>query len=152
MELDSFDIRILTALQKNGALTNNVLAQKVGLSASQCSRRRVALENDGIIQKYVAQLDRLKLGFTLHVFIRVSLRNQTKEDSAAFTRWTELQPEIMSAFSISGDADYLLEVYTKDLEQFSDFLHERLLPQSQVNSVRSEFVLKSLKTSRVLPI
>ncbi|MDQ7774473.1 Lrp/AsnC family transcriptional regulator [Paracoccus aminovorans] len=145
MQLDRFDIAILIALQRDGAMTNAALAEVVNLSASQCSRRRAALEQAGVIEGYAARLSAAKLGFGLRAIIRVNLSShgQRKEDD--FARFVTSQPAIRSAFSVSGDADYVLDLRVRDLESFADFVHGQLLPHPQVAQVRSEIVLKTLK-------
>ncbi|MBB4629468.1 MULTISPECIES: Lrp/AsnC family transcriptional regulator [Paracoccus] len=148
--MDGFDIAILNALQRDGGMTNAALAELVNLSPSQCSRRRAALEEAGVIEGYAARLNPQKLGFGLRAIIRVNLRShgQGKEDD--FARFVAAHPQIRSAFSVSGDADYILDVRLRDLEAFSDFIHRHLLPQPQVAQVRSEIVLKTLKDDRSL--
>src|SRR5690606_22260299 len=148
VRIDGFDIAILNALQRDGAMTNAALAELVNLSASQCSRRRAALEEAGVIEGYAARLNPQKLGFGLRAIIRVNLRShgQGKEDD--FARFVAAHPQIRSAFSVSGDADYILDVRVRDLEAFSDFVHRHLLPQPQVAQVRSEIVLKTLKDDK----
>lgn len=150
MRMDGFDIAILDALQRDGAMTNAALAELVNLSPSQCSRRRAALEEAGVIEGYAARLNPQKLGFGLRAIIRVNLRShgQGKEDD--FARFVAAHPQIRSAFSVSGDADYILDVRLRDLEAFSDFIHRHLLPQPQVAQLRSEIVLKTLKDDRSL--
>ena len=152
MKLDVFDQRILAALQRDGALTNGALAEIVLLSASQCSRRRAALEGAGVIEGYHARLNAAKLGFAMRVIVRVTLRAHTKEDHLRFSKWLDLQAEVKAAFSVSGSADYMLDVRARDLESFSDFLHERLLIQTQVGHVQSDFVLKTLKDTEALDL
>ncbi|WEF24885.1 Lrp/AsnC family transcriptional regulator [Paracoccus sp. S3-43] len=148
LKLDGFDIAILTALQRDGALTNAALAEIVKLSPSQCSRRRAALEEAGVIEGYSARLGAAKLGYGLRAIIRVNLSShgQRKEDD--FARFVAMQPQIRSAFSVSGDADYVLDVRVRDLESFADFVHRHLLPHPQVSQVRSEIVLKTLKDEK----
>lgn len=143
--LDQFDRRILTALQKDGSLTNGALSEIVRLSPSQCSRRRASLEAAGLITGYHARLNAAKLGFAMRVIVRVTLRAQTRHDHIDFSDWLDRQPEVKAAFSVSGSADYVLDVRVRDLEGFSDFLHERLLIQPQVAHIQSDFVLKTMK-------
>ena len=102
MKLDVFDQRILAALQRDGALTNGALAEIVRLSASQCSRRRAALEGAGVIEGYHARLNAAKLGFAMRVIVRVTLRAHTKEDHLRFSKWLDLQAEVKAAFSDSS--------------------------------------------------
>ncbi|MCT4553311.1 MAG: Lrp/AsnC family transcriptional regulator [Pelagimonas sp.] len=150
--MDQFDLRILTALQEDGALTNAALSDRVHLSPSQCSRRRAALEAEGIIDGYTARLNAAQLGFSLRAVVRLSLKSHDRDADAAFSRWLSAQPEIQLAFSTSGDADYILLVSVRSLEAFSDFVHERLLRQPQIAQVRSDFVLKTLKDSAALDL
>lgn len=148
MDMDRFDIAILGALQRDGSMTNAALAEVANLSASQCSRRRAALEQAGVIEGYSARLNPAKLGFGLRAIIRVNLSShgQRKEDD--FARFVASHPQIRSAFSVSGDADYVLDVRVRDLEAFADFVHRHLLPHPQVSQVRSEIVLRTLKDEK----
>jgi DNA-binding Lrp family transcriptional regulator len=152
MTLDLYDKHLLDALQRNGALTNTELSQKVNLSASQCSRRRAALEQAGYIDGYAARLNALQLGFRFRAIVRVNLQSHGKDTETTFARWVERQPEIQSAFSVSGDADYVLQVRTHDLDSFSEFMHEKLLIQPQVAQVRSDIILRSTKDSALLDV
>lgn len=145
MQLDGFDIAILVALQHDGSITNAALAETVNLSASQCSRRRAALEKAGVIEGYSARLNAVKLGFGLRAIIRVNLSSHGQGKEGDFARFVISQPQIRSAFSVSGDADYVLDIRARDLEAFADFVHRHLLPHPQVAQVRSEIVLKTLK-------
>lgn len=146
--MDGFDLALLAALQRDGAMTNAALAEVVNLSPSQISRRRAALEEAGIIEGYSARLSAQKLGFGLRAIVRVNLRSHGQEKENTFATFVAAHPEIRSAFSVSGDADYILDIRVRDLEAFSDFIHKDLLPHPQVAQVRSELVLKTLKDER----
>ena len=137
MRMDGFDIAILDALQRDGSLTNAALGEMVHLSASQCSRRRAALEKAGLIRGYAARLDAQKLGLGLRAITRVNLR---------------AHPQVHAAFSVSGDADYVLDIRVRDLEAFAAFVHQDLLPHPQVAQVRSEIVLKTMKEGEALDL
>nr|WP_269846629.1 Lrp/AsnC family transcriptional regulator [Paracoccus binzhouensis] len=150
--MDGFDIAILSALQRDGAMTNAALADLVNLSPSQCSRRRAALEEAGVIEGYSARLNPQKLGFGLRAIIRINLRSHGQGKDDDFARFVAAHPQIRSAFSVSGDADYILDVRVRDLEAFSDFIHRHLLPHPQVAQVRSEIVLRILKDERSLAL
>lgn len=152
MLIDRYDCQILDALQKDGSLTNGALSDMVNLSASQCSRRRAALEEAGLISGYYARLNARKLGFSIRALVRVNLRIHGKDSDSDFSRWLGRQSEVQQAFSVSGDADYVLDVRVRDLESFSQFLHDRLLIQPQVAQVRSDFVLRTLKDSDALDL
>ncbi|OXT02708.1 AsnC family transcriptional regulator [Notoacmeibacter marinus] len=149
---DRFDHAILKALQEDSTCTNAELAEIVHLSASQCSRRRARLESEGLIAGYTARLDARALGFGLRAVIRVSLAAHGENQAADFHALLASCREVRSAFSVSGDADYILLVLTEDLDSFSDFVHERLLPHPQIMQVRSEIVLKVLKEEPGVPL
>lgn len=145
MSIDDFDHAILSALQADGAMTNAALSEVVHLSASQVSRRRLALEQAGYIEGYGARLNAAKLGFGMRAVTRVNLRSHGQGLNEDFARFVAAQPEINAAFSVSGDADYILDIRVADLEAFAGFIHDKLLPHPQVAQVRSEIVLKTLK-------
>ncbi len=149
---DRFDRAILSALQRDGALTNAQLSEIVHLSPSQCSRRRAALEKSGAIRGYAARLDGRLLGFGIRAFARVNLRSHGAAGDKDFASFAAAQPEVRAAHSVSGDADYVLELQVRDLDALADFIHDRLLQHSQVTQVRSEIVLKSAKEDGGLPI
>lgn len=152
MILDRFDRQMLDALQRDGSLTNGRLSEIINLSPSQCSRRRAALEAAGLIGGYHARLDARKLGFHIRAIVRVNLRTHGQDTDMNFSRWAERQAEVQSAFTVSGDADYVLDIRVRDLESYSNFVHEKLLIQPQVAQVRSDFVLRTLKDSDVLDL
>ena len=143
--IDGYDRAILDALQRDGAMTNTGLSEVVNLSASQCSRRRAALEAAGLIKGYAARLDARKLGFGLRAMIRVNLKDHGNGADTDFAGFLERAPEVASAFSVAGDADYILDIHVPDLAAFAAFIHARLLPHPMVSQVRSEIVLKTLK-------
>ncbi|WP_223870761.1 Lrp/AsnC family transcriptional regulator [Salipiger aestuarii] len=145
MELDRFDRAILVALQADATVSNTALAETVHLSASQISRRRAALESAQVILGYTARLNAGKLGFGLRAITRVNLRSHGQGGDADFARFVAGRPEICAAFSVSGDADYVLDIRVRDPDAYAAFIHDHLLPHPQVGQVRSELVLKTLK-------
>lgn len=152
IELDQFDRAILRALQRNAALTNAELAETVNLSPSQCSRRRMRMEAEGIIGGYSARLDSAMLGFGLRAITRVNLSTHSDKNAEQFADFLAGHDQVRQAFSVSGDADYVLVILTRDLAAFADFIHRHLLPHPQVAHVRSEIVLTTLKDETGLPI
>lgn len=150
ISIDSYDAAILNALQRDGSMTNAALAEVVNLSSSQCSRRRAALEAAGVIEGYSARINPRALGFGLRAITRVNLRGHGREDS--FLDFLEGREEVRMAHSASGDSDYILDVYVRDLDAFADFIHNALLPHPQVGQVRSEIVLRTVKNSPGVPI
>jgi Lrp/AsnC family leucine-responsive transcriptional regulator len=114
LRLDSVDISILNRLQEQGRLTNAELAERVGLSASACHRRVKALENAGVIDRYVAILSELALGRGITVYVQVTLDNQKRDTLVAFEEAVEHVPEVMECYLMSGDADYLVRVLVRE--------------------------------------
>ncbi|MCY3627020.1 MAG: Lrp/AsnC family transcriptional regulator [Gammaproteobacteria bacterium] len=143
--LDSYDHKLLSALIKDSTQTSAQLSQIVHLSASQCARRKARLEDVGIILGYGARTSSKALGCTLRAFTRVNLTQHNEEAAKKFACFLETTPEIEAAWSVSGDADYLLNVLTRDTTSFAEFIHQRLLPHPNVTQVRSEIVLTTLK-------
>lgn len=152
MSIDSFDLAILDALQRDGAMTNAALSEVVNLSPSQCSRRRAALEDAGLIRGYAARLNAVKLGLGFRAITRVNLQSHGQGRDDNFVRFIESQPQVRAAFSVAGDADYVLDIRARDLEDFAEFLHKHLLPHPQVAHVRSEIVLKTMKEDEGVPL
>jgi DNA-binding Lrp family transcriptional regulator len=152
MTLDGFDFKILSCLQDDASLTNAALAEVVNLSPSQCSRRRIALEEAGYITGYRAELDTAKLGFGVEAFTRVTLAAQaatTADDIANFFNGLE---EVQMVYTLTGDADYLIHVRVRSLDELASFVHRSLLPHPKVSQVRSDIVLQRLGRRRGVPV
>ncbi|WP_315757250.1 MULTISPECIES: Lrp/AsnC family transcriptional regulator [unclassified Bradyrhizobium] len=150
--VDSFDLRILAALQDDGRLTNQELADLAGLSASQCSRRRMRLEEDGVIAGYRAQLSGTSLGFELIAFIQITLATHSPDNAQKFRALVNRVDDIQEAYALTGDSDYLLKVVLRDLKSLSDIVNNVLMPHQSVAHVRSSIVLDRLKESAKLPL
>jgi Lrp/AsnC family transcriptional regulator, leucine-responsive regulatory protein len=151
-ELDSFDLKILEALQKDGRLTNNELADRIALSASQCSRRRSRLEAEGFIQGYQARLDRQKMGLDLLVVISVTLATHNRDNARRFAALVNDLPEVLEAYALTGEMDYHLKVATRGLAGLSRFVNDVLLPHDSVQHVKTSIVLDTLKSFEGLPV
>lgn len=152
ISVDSFDLRILAALQDDGRLTNQELADIAGLSASQCSRRRMRLEQDGVIAGYRAQLASRALGFELIAFIQITLATHSPDNAQKFRALVNRVDDIQEAYALTGDSDYLLKVVLRDLKSLSDIVNNVLMPHQSVAHVRSSIVLDRLKESAKLPL
>lgn len=150
--MDSFDIKLLSALQADGRLTNNELAERVGLSASQCSRRRAALESDGLIERYAAVLSAEAVGLGVVALIQVRLATHSPDNSRRFAELVRRLDVIQEAYSLTGEADYVLKVAVPDLKALSALLNDVLLPHGSVAQVRSSIVLDRLKHTTALPL
>lgn len=151
-EIDPFDLKLLALLQADAAATNGQLAEQVGLSASQISRRRQALEEAGLIQGYHAILDREKLGLSILVLIHVSMATHSADNAASFRNLVLERPEILEAYALTGDADYVLKVVVGSLKDLAYLVNDVLLPHEAIARVRSEVVLDTLKQVVSLPL
>ncbi|RTM05281.1 MAG: Lrp/AsnC family transcriptional regulator [Bradyrhizobiaceae bacterium] len=152
ISVDNFDLRLLAALQDDGRLTNQELAEIAGLSASQCSRRRMRLEEDGVIAGYRAQLASQALGFELIAFIQITLATHSPDNAQKFRALVNRVDEIQEAYALTGDSDYLLKVVLRDLKSLSDIVNNVLMPHQSVAHVRSSIVLDRIKESAKLPL
>jgi DNA-binding Lrp family transcriptional regulator len=150
--MDDFDVKLLGALQSDGRLTNYDLAERVGLSASQCSRRRTALETAGVIASYHAQLSPDAIGLGVTVFVQVRLATHSPENSKRFVRLIDSLDEVQEAYALTGDADYMVKLTVRDLKALSHILNDVFLPHESVAHVHSSIVLDRLKQSSRLPL
>jgi Lrp/AsnC family transcriptional regulator, leucine-responsive regulatory protein len=153
MPLDKFDKAILNRLQAQGRLSNQELADAIGLSPSPCLRRLRQLEEAGYIDAYRAQLNARKLGLTLMAFIQISMDKHTPERFEAFEKKLADCPEVLECHLITGQqADYLLKVIVRDMDAYQQFLLQKLTRIEGVSGVHSSFVLKSPVQHPVLPL
>ena len=150
--MDDFDLKLLNVLQEDGRLTNLELAERIGLSASQCSRRRTALEQSGVIEGYHAALANQAVGLDVLVFIQVGLATQSPDSAQAFAKLIRGLDEVQEAYSLTGEADYLVKLVVPDLKTLSRILNEVFLPHRSVGHVRSSVVLDRVKQTTQLPL
>ncbi len=150
--LDGFDLRLLTHLQEDGSLSVQDLAERVGLSASQCSRRRARLEQAGIIAGYNARLDPQRMGFDVIAFVQVTLARHSPDNARQFRDLVQRTGAIQQAYAVTGDADYLLKVMVRDLQSLGALVNDVLLPHGAVAHVRSMVSLEQLKNTDRLPL
>lgn len=151
-KIDRFDRILLAALQQDGRLTNNELADRIGLSPSQCSRRRTRLEETGLIAGYHAAIDRERAGFAFVSIISVTLATHTEGNAERFARLVRAAPNILEAHALTGEMDYSIKVVTPDLNALSDFINGTLLAHESVQNVKTAIVLNTIKDTSVLPL
>ena len=152
-KLDRTDLRILDALQHNGGLSNQQLAETVGLSPSPCSRRVQKLESAGIIVKRETVLDARKLGLDLTVMIQISMDRHTPERFANFEDKVASFPEVQQCYLVTGqDADYLLKVVVPDIDAYQHFLLNQITRIEGVSGVHSSFVMRRVVDTAALPL
>ncbi len=144
-ELDAADRRILRALRRDGRLSIVALSEEVGLSPTPCQRRLRRLEEEGVIAGYTAVLDHARLGLPLQAFVLVSLDSHAEEVVARFQAALSVRPEVLAAYAMSGEMDYLLHVAAADFEAYAEFALKALLRMPGVKETRSSFVLQALK-------
>jgi Lrp/AsnC family leucine-responsive transcriptional regulator len=152
IDLDALDRRLLREVQRDGRASVVALAERVGLSATPCQRRLKRLEEAGIIAGYAALLDAPRLGLGLTAFVQVSLASRSEETVEAFHAAIGRMPEVLAAWAMSGETDYLLQVVARDLEDYGEFATRRLLRLPGVKDTKSAFVLRTVKPPAGLPV
>ncbi len=149
---DETDSRLLRAVQRNAHLTTQDLGEMLALSPSQAGRRRQFLENGGYITGYRASVDPEKLGLTVEAFIQVSMDGHTRANAQSFLALVEMAEEVVAAWTLTGEADYMLRVFCRDLKALNRLVHETLLPHPSVARVQSQVVMDRIKADSPLPV
>lgn len=153
MELDRYDRQILQLLQEQGRISNQELADRIGLSPSPCLRRVQALEKSGLITGYRALVDAKALGLSLMALIHISMDQHTPERFSHFEAEISKIPEVMECLLITGQsADYQLKVVVKDMDGYQELLLNRITRISGVTGVHSSFILRRVVEKTALPI
>ncbi len=152
MHLEPTDRKILESLQKNGRLTNSDLAEMVGLSPSQCSRRRSELEKSGIIHSYHARLNRDAIGMGLTSLVSITLSHHDENNAERLRNLLKSIPNVQSAYALTGEMDYMIVVVTRDLKELSEFINKTLLPHKAVQNVKTSIALEVLKDTSTFPL
>lgn len=150
LDLDEFDKRILAALRADGRLTIVELAERVGLSQTPVRKRVQALEEAGVIDGYAARLNRRALGFGVKAFLEIKLDSHRHEHAATLHEALVNLHQVQSLYVISGNADLLLEVSARDLEDYDRFLIDTVLKLPMVKEVRTSFVMRTFKHDDVV--
>jgi len=151
-KLETAEIRILSELQRNGRLTNQELAERVGLSPSPCWRRVRNLEEAGYIRRYAALLDPEKVGVAESVFCHVTLERHSEGAVERFESEVMRHPEILECYAMTGEADYLLRVVVGEVRSYDRFLQEFIFRLPGVAHVKSHFALREIKYDTALPL
>lgn len=152
LKLSPADLRILRQLQTTGRITNQELAEKVGMAASPCWRRVKQLEDSGVIAGYQARIDRKKIGLGILAFIRVKIDSHSEEEAQRFEKQVgELKP-VIACYAVAGDADFMLQVVAQNLDSFSTFAMEVVRRLPGIKEMQTTFVLREVKPLDVLPL
>lgn len=153
MNLDRYDKRILEVLQSEGRISNQDLAEAIGLSPSPCLRRVRALEESGVITGYRAHLDDVKLGLSLMALIHIAMDRHTPERFANFEQKVTALPEVLECLLITGqDADYQLKVVVRDMQSYQELLLHKITRIEGVSGVHSSFVMRRVVDKSALPV
>ena len=147
--IDLTDKKILTFLQKNSKANIKEIALKIGLTQTPTYERIKRLEKYGIIEKYIAVLNKEKIGYTLEVFCQVTLLVHSKELITKFEKAVNTMEEIFQCFHVAGNYDYLLKVIVKDMNSYQYFLKNKLSVLDSVGNVQSTFVMSSTKEETI---
>ena len=150
--LSAIDARILAALQQDGRTTNQTLADGIGMSASPCWRRVRQLEEHKVIQGYRAVLDRRKIGLGVLVFVRVTIDRHSEVEARKFEQEVMALEDVVACYSIGGDADFLLQVGSRDLDTFADLARSVIRRLTGIKEMQSMFVLKEIKPFVAWPV
>jgi DNA-binding Lrp family transcriptional regulator len=152
VQIDAIDRKIIEELQRDGTLSNVVLAERVGASAASCWRRIKALEESRVLKKTVRLVDAQRIGRGINVICHVRMKNHQPENIAAFQSFVAERPEVMDCYMMSGDWDYLLRVVAGDVADYEQFLMRSLLRHSAVATASSHFALSQIKYETSVPL
>ena len=153
MGIDNYDRQILRLLQQDGRISNQDLADRIGLSPSPCLRRVRALEDAGVIKGYRAQVDAKALGYTLMALIYISMDKHTPDRFEHFEKEISQFSEVLECLLITGqDADYQIKVIVRDMDAFQELLLSRITGIRGVTGVHSSFVLRRVVDTTSLPV
>lgn len=150
--MDGIDRKILAELQADGRLSITELAERVNLSLSPCHRRLRALEQEGVITGYRANLDPSKMGFNFVALVFATLKEGDRKAVSAFEEAVEEIPQIVLAQRLFGDPDYLMQVVTRDLSSFQKLYDQKLSAMPGVQHLRSTLVMKTVVQDRAFPL
>lgn len=149
--MDAIDRRILRELQADGRLTNQELAQRVGLTPSPCLRRVRQLEDDGVIRSYRAVVEPAAVGRGFEVFASVEVRRD-RDSVAAFEAQLQSTPDVVEAYRLYGAPGCLLRIAVADSEAYERFWTEKLISLPGVSDVNSQMIMKRIKAPQGVPV
>lgn len=152
MTIDRIDKKILFHLQKNARITNSQLSKEVGLSPAPTLERVKKLESMGLIDGYHAQVNRKKIDLGVCIYIQASLVGTTKNRFQSFKEKIKDIPEVVECHHMTGAADFLIKIYTKDIDTYNKFVLDKLISLEEIGNLQSMVVLDTYKDSKVLSI
>ncbi|GAB3341488.1 Lrp/AsnC family transcriptional regulator [Larkinella ripae] len=146
-KLDQIDLRLLKLLGADSRVTIKELAERVNLSHTPVFERVKRLESNGYIKKYIALIDAEKLNFGLIVFCNIKLKQHDKSIGYEFVTDILRLEEVVECYNISGDFDFLLKVYARDMKHYQDFVFNKLGSVTSIGSTHSTFVMSENKNT-----
>ena len=152
MDLDYKDKHLLEELQKNSRITNAELAKRIGLSPSSTLERVKKLEVSGFIDKYIAILNPRKAGYSCFTFVEVKLARHGETPVENFISSIALIPEVLECHHITGEADFLLKVVTKDIPAYEELILHQLSALTNVQTMKTSVVLSTFKNETKLMV
>jgi len=152
MKLSGSDRKLLNALQTDIGISQIDLAERCGLSRTSVWRRIRELEDRGVIDAQVAILNPEALDLQIHVLLSVTMVEHSDMVRRSFETHVERLPEVMECFSVSGERDYILQIISRDMRSYNDFLNTKILHHPSVLSASSSFALRRVKYTTILPI
>ncbi|TCK16405.1 Lrp/AsnC family transcriptional regulator [Marinobacterium mangrovicola] len=150
--LDRIDLNILHQLQNDASLSNAALSERINLSSSQCHRRVKRLEEEGYIARYVALLDRQKLGLQVQAILIIKASNLSPQSKQAFKDAISQYDMVTECWAIAGDKDIMVRIVAPSLDEYSRFLSEKIFSLEQVSSAETHLLLDSLKYTTEIPL
>lgn len=152
MTLDQYDVRLLSELQVDSALTNDQLAERVGLSASAVQRRVRRLERSGVIERQVAIVDPARVGRSALFIVGVEVERERPELVRKLREWIAGEPSVQQAYYVTGTADYVLIVATRDIAEFDSLMSEFILANPNVRRFTTQVVMSTVKRGLFVPV
>ncbi|KUM40011.1 Lrp/AsnC family transcriptional regulator [Pseudomonas sp. EpS/L25] len=149
---DRLDAAIVERLQRDGRLSNARLAEQLALSEASCWRRQKRLEEAGVIEGYQAVVNRRRLGIGVMAFVQIGCTQHSEEVTAQFEAIIGASANVLACYNVTGEADFLLHVVARDLDDYSRFVEQVLRKLPGVFNIRSNLCLRELKSERRLPV
>ena len=152
MVIDSTDKKLLGLLQEDANISTSALAYKLHISQSPCWRRINRLEEQGVIQKRVAVLDREALGMSVVVFATVNLTQTGRQNLIEFEQMIKGHPEVLECYTMTGIWDYVLKIVTRDVRHYEDFVRNTLSASDLIRELHSHIAVTEIKNTSALPL
>ncbi len=152
LELSKSDVEILKMVQSDATLSTAAIAEKINLSQSPCWRRINRLEQEGLIKRRVAMLDRAALGMDVVVFATINLTSTGRQNLMAFEQDIVEHPEVMECYTMTGIWDYMIKIVTRDVRHYEDFVRNTLTASPSIRELHSHIAVTEIKNVTELPL